>query len=138
MVGVTFLVVDDDPLMHRMLVPRLRLVEVPMGVADALAAETPEAALALLDKASDGPLVVLSDFNLRASVNGVQLLAEARRRRPDALRILFSGYSAEQLGQLEPADAFDAFVEKHLLLEDMVRDILLTVQPWLAARAAER
>ena len=116
---VTILVVDDDALLLRIILRPL----VSCGgvrVRDVLVAKTPEEAIALVDHAPPGPLVVVSDFNLKASMNGHALLAEVQRRRPDALRILMSGYSREQLGPLVDSEEVQAFVEKTLRLPDTV------------------
>ena len=109
--------------MHRMLVPRLREMEVGPGVGEVVAAQTPEAALAELKAAPEGPLAVVSDFNLKAAMNGLQLLREVRAQRPDAYRVLFSGYSKEQLGALEEGGDADAFLEKPLMLDDLIRPL---------------
>lgn len=115
---------DDDPLMHRMLVPRLREMPLRAGVAEVQGALTPEAALADLASVPESEAVaVVSDFNLKAVMNGLQLLREVRNRRPDAYRVLFSGYSKEQLGSLEEGGGADAFLEKPLLLDDLIRPL---------------
>lgn len=116
--GLTILLVDDDPFMHRMLVPRL--AELTGAPASVLTALTPDAALARLDEAPDGKLVVLSDFNLKAPMNGLQLLGVVREKRPEALRVLFSGYSAEQIGDVSGDGAAQAFLEKPMRIDDMV------------------
>ena len=114
------MLVDDDPLMHRMLVPRLEEMATKPAVARVLGVRTPEDALAEVTRAPPGPLAVVSDFNLRASRNGLQLLRELRDLRPDALRVLFSGYSVEQLGDVHQGGDADAFLEKPLLLDDLI------------------
>lgn len=123
--GLTILLVDDDPFMHRMLVPRLE--ELTGAPGTVLTALTPEVALARLAEAPDGKLVVLSDFNLKASMNGLQLLGVVREKRPHALRVLFSGYSAEQIGDVSGEGAAQAFLEKPMRIDDMVpplRDLI--------------
>lgn len=120
MEALTVLLVDDDALMLRILAPRLERLPVRPPVGKVVTAQTPEDALAALDGLPAGPLVVLSDFNLKASMNGLQLLAEVRKRRPDAVRILFSGYSAEQIGDVSAEGAAQSFLEKPLRIDEML------------------
>lgn len=112
--------VDDDPFMHRMLVPRLEGLRGEPSVGKVLTALTPHHGLAQLDAAGPGQLVVLSDFNLKSTMNGVQLLAHVRDRRPDALRILFSGYSQEQIGDVGEGGEAHAFLEKPMRIDDLM------------------
>lgn len=118
--ALTILLVDDDPMMHRMLVPRLEEMPVAARIATAL---TPDAALAEVPRAEGGTLVVVTDFNLKAPMNGLQLLARVRAMRPDSLRVLFSGYSLEQLGDIATSDDVDAFLEKPLMIDELVRPL---------------
>ncbi len=57
-----------------------------------LTAETVEEALRVLDERSVG--LILSDQKM-PGLSGVQFLAEAARRRPEALRMLITGWTAE-------------------------------------------
>ena len=120
MEGLTVLLVDDDALMLRILAPRLQRLAVDPPVASVVTAQTPEAALEELARVGEGPLVVLSDFNLKAALNGLQLLAQVRERRPDAVRILFSGYSSEQIGDVSAQGAAQAFLEKPLRIDELL------------------
>jgi len=120
--------VDDDPLMHRMLVPRLEEMTTRPPISRVVGVRTPEEALGELGKAPEGPLAVVSDFNLKASKNGLQLLRDVRRARPDALRVLFSGYSLEQLGDVQEGGDADAFLEKPLLLDDLIRPLAKLIE----------
>lgn len=120
---LTVLLVDDDPLMHRMLVPRLREMESVPPVTRVLTAQTPDAALDEIKRLPDGPLAVVSDFNLKAPMNGLQLLRAVRAIRPDALRVLFSGYSLEQLGDVQEGGDADAFLEKPLILDNLIEPL---------------
>ena len=124
---LTVLLVDDDALMLRILAPRLQRLDVQPGVERVIPAQTPEAALEELDRLEPGPLVVLSDFNLKASMNGLQLLAEVRARRPDAVRFLFSGYSAEQIGDVSADGAAQAFFEKPIRIDEMLGPLAASI-----------
>ena len=132
MEGLTVLLVDDDAFMLRILGPRLQKLAVDPPVARVVTAQTPEAALEELSRIGDGPLAVLSDFNLKAAMNGLQLLAEVRQRRPDAVRILFSGYSSEQIGDVSAEGAAQAFLEKPLRIDELLGPLADTIHQTLA------
>lgn len=121
--SLTIVLVDDDSLMHRMLVPRLEEMRTTPAVGRVIGVRTPEEALAEMARAPEGPLAIVTDFNLRASKNGLQLLRDVRGVRPDALRVLFSGYSLEQLGDVHGGGDADAFLEKPLMLDDLIRPL---------------
>ena len=133
MTRLTILLVDDDPFMLRMLAPRLERLDVVPAVGAVLTAATPQAALEALDKADPGPLAVVSDFNLKATLNGLQLLGEVRQRRPDAVRILFSGYSSEQIGDVVGGGAAHAFLEKPLRIDEMMAPLAGAIRAGLKA-----
>lgn len=117
---LTMILVDDDPLMHRMLLPRLQEMETRPPVGTVSGARTPEDALRAVEATPPGALAVVSDFNLKASMNGLVLLRRVREIRPEALRVLFSGYSLEQLGDVQGSGDVHAFLEKPLLLDDLL------------------
>ena len=96
-----------------------KLEGIPL-VASVHVASTPAAALEAVD-ALPSPLAVVSDFNLKDPVNGMDLLALIGRKRPGSVRILMSGYSREQLGDV--AASVHGFVEKPLRIEDMIPPI---------------
>lgn len=118
--GLRILVVDDDPMMLQMLPPHLQDLAVRPPVDGVETAQTPEAALHALDRLAGQPLVVLSDFNLKAAMNGLDLLKEVQRRRPDAVRVLFSGYALDQLGDVHAGGATHGFVEKPMRIREML------------------
>lgn len=130
---LTILLVDDDPLMLRMLAPRLQRLEVRPPVSRVITAQSPQKALQELDGVPEGPLAVLSDFNLKADINGLQLLAEIGRRRPDAVRVLFSGYSHEQIGDVSGGGAAHAFLEKPMRIDELLPPLTDTIHRNLAS-----
>lgn len=123
MADLSILVVDDDPMMLHMLPPHLLELGTQRPVGKIDTAATPEAALAALEALPPGPVAVLSDFNLRAAMNGLQLLAEVARRRPDSVRVLFSGYAADQIGDVGAGGVAHGFVEKPLRIREMLDPI---------------
>ena len=135
MPGLTILLVDDDPFMHRMLAPRLAGLEVEPRVNEVVSAHTPEDALKALERAASGPLAVLSDFNLKASMNGLQLLHTVRERRPAAVRVLFSGYSREQIGDVLGAGDAQAFLEKPMRIDEMLAPLAGIIRSRLKSAA---
>lgn len=125
MTRLSFLVVDDDPLMLAMLEPRLKALQIPggSGVRGFL---RPDHALEHLAKAGEPPVVLLSDFNLKAGMTGLDLLRRVSVSHPNVIRVLMSGYSRDQIG-LAPDAPIDGFVEKELHAEDIVREIAAIV-----------
>ena len=117
MTGVHVVLVDDDEMMLRILQPRLGELALPRPVARIATALTPEAGLAAVDASGDAPLVVISDFNLKAPMD---LLREVARRRPDAACILISGYAADQIGDVTAGGVIHGFVEKPLRVGEMM------------------
>lgn len=80
----TIFIVDDDPRIARALQRELRrdfAIEVASDAVDALA-----------KVGSLRPDLVLSDFRM-PEMDGVDFLAEVRRRVPEAKRVLISGYA---------------------------------------------
>lgn len=74
-------------------------------------AATPTLALAALDSdAFDG---VLSDYNLKAEMDGIDVLAHARRVAPQTLRVLMSGFfRSDTLALARERAAIHAAIEK--------------------------
>lgn len=122
--------------MHRMLVPRLREMTVRPPVADVVSAQSPEAALDALRQFPEGPLAVVSDFNLKAAMTGLDLLDRIRTERPEAIRILFSGYSSIEIGDVSRDGVAQAFFEKPLRLDELLRPLESTLTRMFAGEGA--
>lgn len=118
--SLAILVVDDDPLMLHMLPPHLEELPTRLKVSAVHTALTPDAALERIETLPDGPLVVLSDFNLKAAMNGIQLLEAVAKLRPSAARVLFSGYDRDQIGDLGPPGIVQGFLEKPMRIQEML------------------
>ena len=136
MASLTIVLVDDDPLMHRMLVPRLRELRTPDPIREVISAQTPQAALDAVKAAAAGPLAIVSDFNLKSTMTGLDLLGRIREARPDALRILFSGYSDVQLGDVTRQGDAQAFFEKPLHLDELLKPLERTLADMMSNSAA--
>ena len=113
------LIIDDDLMMHDIIPRKLRRV---LGTGpDTYTAATPEDGLRLVAELAPRPLVVLSDYDLRASMDGVTLLVEAARIHPASTRILFSGHSREEIGEAAlTRQEIHAFLEKPMRLDEMI------------------
>lgn len=99
---------------------------------------TPEEANALFARRSaEEVLVVLSDYDLRTVKNGADVLAEAKRARPDAVCILFSGHSREELRDMRGIEA-GSFIEKPFKLRDIVAPFRAIVDAAARQRLRDR
>lgn len=117
--SVLMLIVDDDPLMTDMLPRRLR--RAIREDIDIRTATTVEEAAEIIRTLR--PDVVLSDYNLRQELNGLDVLRVAEEHVPSAVRILFSGHSAREIGALNDA-AIHAYVEKPMKLDELIAPVL--------------
>jgi len=92
----TILVVEDNDRVLRAAIDQIESLGYRViGASDA------EAALATLER-DVGPDLLLTDIVMPGSLNGYQLAAETRRRRPDIKILLTSGFPGEKAGQPEP------------------------------------
>jgi DNA-binding NtrC family response regulator len=119
-------VVDDDEFMLDMLPRRLRRFFPESDATKILIASTPEEALRLTRENADARLVIVSDFDLRATMTGIDVLREAERIAPRSTRILFSGHTPNEVG---PTDGriVHAFLEKPLRLDDLLPALLAAI-----------
>lgn len=116
--GLRILLVDDDEFITDMLPRKLRRAFPLSPPLDILTASTPEARLRLA--AERAPDVVVSDYNLRAQMNGLQLLDEIARRAPDAVRILMSAHTRREIGPALDSADIHGLVEKPMRLDEML------------------
>ena len=125
------LIVDDDRLLTDLLARIIRRHPVA-GQLQVEIAHTPRDALRVVDERCDvHPLVVLSDYDLKADVDGIGLLGEVRERCPGTQRVLYSGHPR---WHVEPrlTDAVHAYYEKPDRLDDLLTPIFAHVQNVLA------
>lgn len=111
------LVVDDDPLMTDLL-PRKLGRSILSPRTQILTARTPEEGIRLA--VEERPDVVISDFNLRASRDGLDVLDAVRRLHPDAIRILFSAHTRVEIGTRIDRAEIHGFIEKTMRLDEMM------------------
>jgi DNA-binding NtrC family response regulator len=111
--------VDDDDLMVRVMETALQEARTDPPIGRIVTALDPDAAVELVRAAPEGPLLVISDFNLKAAKNGIDVLRAAADLRPDSVRILFSGYAADQIGDVTAGGAIHAFIEKPLRMSEI-------------------
>jgi CheY-like chemotaxis protein len=122
------IVVEDDPVMSvvlqrhlRKLAPRYEVVHVSDGAG----------ALAQLDQRSV-PLVI-TDYHLLASIDGVKLTAAIRSRSPETRVVLITAYATAEVEQAAAAEGIEFYLPKPFLLEDLTR-IVSTVLTWWEGR----
>jgi CheY-like chemotaxis protein len=122
------IVVEDDPVMSvvlqrhlRKLAPSYEVVHVTDGPAT----------LAQLDKRSV-PLVI-TDYHLLASVDGLQLTAAIRSRSPETRVVLITAYATPEVEQAAAAEGIEFYLPKPFLLEDLTH-IVSTVLTWWEGR----
>lgn len=122
------LLVDDDET-ARMSIPRVLLRQAPSWLAlDVVTAATPREAREALDARCDEPLLVVSDFDLKAEMHGLDLLDEVARRCPTARRILYSGHPPDVLARLLEGRDIHAFIEKPDDFRQLVGPLLMHLE----------
>lgn len=124
------LLVDDDPTM--LLITR-RLLEDAAPHADVTEARSGEEGMGLLRERDFD--VVVSDYRM-ALANGVDVLALALARRPQAIRLLMSGYGdPAMVREARKRAQIHGFLEKPIAVDDLeavLRAQLVT--PYLLAK----
>lgn len=117
------LIVDDETELASVIARALKRTLAATRNVQLETAPSPEAALAILRAGHDPavPLVVVSDYNLRADRDGIQLLEEIRALQPDARRVLMSGYDRQEFEARLPAARLDAVLSKPLDLTGLGR-----------------
>lgn len=89
-------------------------------IESVITAEAAILAIRRISEARETALVVISDFHLPPSaIDGLQVLAEVRRRVPGAKRVLMTGRDPEELASLLQEARLDAFVTKPFTFDEM-------------------
>lgn len=137
-VGIHVVFVDDDDLMLRIMEPALYELPTDPAVQTVRMALTPSGALDHVRNAPAGPLVVISDFNLKAPQTGIDVLHHAAILRPDSVRVLLSGYAADQIGDVSGGGNVHGFIEKPMRIGDIYAPLALIIRDRLAVNARAR
>lgn len=123
----TMIVADDDISLCGAIASFAR--DSPRSFARVREANSVDEAVAAIDEhptGYGGPLLVLSDFNLRDHVRtGIDVLRHARARHPRSLRLLMSGEDPESLPRDLHAQGVHAFLEKPFFysrIEELVHE----------------
>jgi len=110
--GGTILFVDDEPL-------SLKYFKASVGrYANVVTADTPEAALKILESEGDAISVVVSDERMPRD-SGVSFLSNVRKSWPQAVRILTSAYANIDLQQAINGAAIHRFLPKPWDLDEL-------------------
>lgn len=113
--GLRILLVDDDEFITDMLPRKMRRAFPGLDISTA---STPDEGLRLASALA--PHVVLSDYNLRASMNGLEMLDETARRLPDSVRILISAHTRREIGPALEGARIHGMLEKPMKLDDLL------------------
>lgn len=109
------LLVDDDPAVLRALARELR------GSFEVLDASSYEEALRVLDESPD-VRAICSDFDMGTGPDGLALLAEIRRRSPEAARLLVSAsLSPKEIEETVESGLAHVFIGKPWASGDVLR-----------------
>jgi two-component system, cell cycle sensor histidine kinase and response regulator CckA len=130
--GIVLVVEDEAPL--RLAVARL----LRKNALFVMEAANGTAALSLLREHNDTIAVVLLDITLPGAPSH-EVLAEARRLRPDIKVIVTSAYGPQKVDECFPGMEIDAFIRKPYLMTDLVTLVrrLSSPKPPPARKAAE-
>jgi CheY-like chemotaxis protein len=122
------IVVEDDPVMSIVLQRHLRKLAPGYEVVHATDAS---ATLAQLEQRSV-PLVI-TDYHLLASIDGLRLTAAIRSRSPETRVVLITAYATAEVEQAAAAEGVEFYLPKPFLLEDLTH-IVSTVLAWWESR----
>lgn len=114
------LLVDDERPVLEALARAVRLL-FAQHAFEIVLADGPLQAIEAADKAvaQRSRMLVLSDFNMRTSLDGLQLLDEVRQLRPDARTVLLTAYPREDFVHRPEFGAIDAFLSKPFQIAEL-------------------
>ncbi|HUR70209.1 MAG TPA: response regulator [Candidatus Thermoplasmatota archaeon] len=134
------IIVDDDPLVALIIVEIARHAFPDEGDLETECVLTPDAAMLAIRRASGRPgtrVVVMSDLNLPPShLTGLDILADAKARLPDARRVLMTGVDPLDLGETLLQARLDAFVPKPFGFDEMRALLVWLVEDPRSSRGA--
>jgi CheY-like chemotaxis protein len=128
----TILIVEDDPLFS---VALQRFIGKLTARYDILLVTSADAALAELDQ-RQVPLVI-TDYHLVASMNGLKLTSAIRQRSPDTRIVLITAHATGEMEEAAAAQGADFYLPKPFLFEDLAA-IVSPVLAWWESRNQER
>ena len=130
--GIVLVVEDEAPL--RLAVARF----LRRNALSVMEAADGTAALSLLREHNDAITAVLLDITLPGAPSH-EVLAEARRLRPDIKVIVTSAYGPQKVDEFFPGMKIDAFIRKPYLMADLVTLVrgLISAKPPPACKTAE-
>ena len=117
------LVVEDDALFSDAVERYLRTVL--GGQCEVIQLSDSRAALALLDQWN--VRLVITDYHLLSSMNGLKLAAELRQRSPTTRIALITAYATDEVHRAAAEAGVDYYLPKPFLLQDLepiVRTVL--------------
>jgi CheY-like chemotaxis protein len=118
------LLVEDDPVLATVLQRRIQHL---FPGYEAVHVRDADAALAELNRRRVP--VVITDYHLVASINGLKLTAAIRRQAPETRIILISAYATDELAHAAAAQGADFYLPKPFLFADL-EQIIQTVLAW--------
>lgn len=110
------LIVDDDRLMTDLLPRKLQKAVGPH--VRIFTASDPIEAKEIIE--SQRPHAVVSDYNLRSELDGIDVLEQAAQARPAPARILFSAHAPREIGRRIDGPAVQGYIEKPLRLDELI------------------
>ena len=130
--GPTILIVEDDPVFS---IALQRFIRKLTSRYDILLVTSADAALAELDQ-RQVPLVI-TDYHLVASMNGLKLTSAIRQRSPETRIVLITAYATGEMEEAAAAEGADFYLPKPFLFEDL-EAIVSPVLAWWESRNQER
>jgi len=124
----TILIVEDDPVFS---VALQRFIRKLTSRYDILQVTSGDAALTELDRRRV-PLVI-TDYHLVASMNGLKLTSAIRQRFPDTRIVLITAYATTEIEHAAAAEGADFYLPKPFLLTDL-EQIVYPVLAWWESR----
>src|SRR6266516_918674 len=124
----TILIVEDDPVFSVAVEPFNSKLTARY---DILLVTSADAALAELDQ-RQVPLVI-TDYHLVASMNGLKLTSAIRQRFPDTRIVLITAYATTEIEHAAAAEGADFYLPKPFLLTDL-EQIVYPVLAWWESR----
>jgi two-component system, response regulator, stage 0 sporulation protein F len=122
------IVAEDDPVLSSLLQRHLRKLAPGYDVI-----HVGDAAAALAQFDGHSVPLLITDYHLLASINGLKLTAAVRSRSPETRVVLITAYATADVEQAAAAEGVEFYLPKPFLLEDLTH-IVSTVLAWWEGR----